>query len=89
MSAKLPSNGLSVDRVVRERLVIPMVCGRCLHPWDYSGKNQYVATCPLCRSKLSIRKNSVKSMQSERGDQPTQTAATAENPPARTDEPRR
>jgi hypothetical protein len=70
---------------VRERLVTPMVCGRCSHPWDYSGKNQYVATCPFCRSKLSIRKNSVKSLQSARIGTPVQTAAV-ENPPADADE---
>jgi DNA-directed RNA polymerase subunit RPC12/RpoP len=81
----IPSNNVSVTRVVRERLVTPMVCGRCSHTWDYSGKNQYVATCPLCRSKLSVRKNSVKSLQSARIGTPVQTAAV-ENPPADADE---
>jgi hypothetical protein len=75
MSAKLPSNGLSITRVVRQRLVIPMVCGKCSHSWDYTGKNQYVATCPICRSKLSIRKNNVKSLQpAHRIETPVQAA---------------
>jgi hypothetical protein len=44
-------------RITEERFVTPMVCGRCEHTWNYSGKNPYVATCPYCRTKLSISKN--------------------------------
>jgi hypothetical protein len=44
-------------RIKVERYVIPMVCGRCSYAWNYTGKNEYVATCPLCRTKLSIKKN--------------------------------
>ncbi|MGC2682224.1 MAG: hypothetical protein WA323_10175 [Candidatus Nitrosopolaris sp.] len=41
--------------------------------------------CPRCRTTVRTKKNNVKSLQSERGYQPTQTAA-AENPPAGADE---
>jgi hypothetical protein len=82
----LPSN-VSVTRVLQERLVIPIHCPRCKRTWGYSGKNEYVATCTLCRSKVSIRKNSVKSLQSARIGTPVQTAPV-ENPPAEADEVR-
>lgn len=48
---------MSITRIVQERLVTPMVCKRCSHTWNYTGNNPYVATCPLCRTKLSIKKN--------------------------------
>jgi hypothetical protein len=44
-------------RITEERFVTPMTCGRCEHTWNYSGKNPYVATCPYCRTKLSIKKH--------------------------------
>jgi DNA-directed RNA polymerase subunit RPC12/RpoP len=44
-------------KIVEERFVAPMTCGRCEHTWNYSGKNTYVATCPYCRTKLSIKKH--------------------------------
>jgi hypothetical protein len=52
----LPSISM-YKRTLQERYVIPMACSRCSHAWNYTGKNQYVATCPLCRTKLSIKKN--------------------------------
>lgn len=45
------------ERIKVEMYAIPMACSRCSHAWNYTGKNQYVATCPLCRTKLSIKKN--------------------------------
>jgi hypothetical protein len=44
-------------RIVEEKLVTPLTCSRCKYAWNYSGKNTYVATCPFCRTKLSISKN--------------------------------
>jgi Zn finger protein HypA/HybF involved in hydrogenase expression len=41
----------------REIRVEPMKCHRCSHEWNYSGKNIYVATCPHCRTTLTIRKH--------------------------------
>ena len=87
MNTELPTNGIPVTRVIQQRLVTPMVCHKCSHAWPYAGKNDHVATCPVCRSKLSIRKNSVKSLQSARIETPVQTAP-AESPSAEADEPR-
>jgi hypothetical protein len=44
-------------RIVEEKFVTPLTCSRCEYAWNYSGKNTYVATCPYCRTKLSISKN--------------------------------
>jgi len=41
------------------RKVEPLRCHRCSHFWEYSGKNMYVATCPHCRTQLSIKKHRV------------------------------
>lgn len=62
-----------------------LVCQRCDHRWDYAGNNPFFTLCPRCRTTVRTKKNNVKSLQSERGYQPTQTAA-AENPPAGADE---
>ena len=61
-------------RIVEEKLVTPMTCSRCKYAWNYSGKNTYVATCPFCRTKLSISKNRREILQTgptsgERADQ--------------------
>jgi hypothetical protein len=48
---------LSEISVVQQRSVIPMVCGRCKHAWDYSGHSRYYATCPRCRIYLRIEKH--------------------------------
>ena len=37
----------------------PLKCHRCNHEWFYTGKNQYIATCPYCRACVTIRKNIV------------------------------
>ena len=43
-----------------EKKVIPLVCHRCLHKWNYSGTNLFVATCPHCRTYVNIKKNRTK-----------------------------
>ena len=40
-----------------EKKVTPLVCHRCLHKWNYSGTNFYVATCPHCRTYVNVKKN--------------------------------
>jgi len=40
-----------------EKKVTPIKCHRCLHKWNYSGTNSYVATCPHCRTYVNIKKN--------------------------------
>ena len=39
----------------------PLVCQRCLHKWNYSGTNLFVATCPHCRTYVNIKKSKAKS----------------------------
>ena len=34
-------------------------CQRCGHKWAYKGKNEYVATCPHCRTYVTIKKHSI------------------------------
>lgn len=34
-------------------------CQRCEHEWQYKGKNNYVATCPHCRTYVTIKKHSI------------------------------
>ena len=34
-------------------------CQRCGHEWAYKGKNEYVATCPHCRTYVTIKKHSI------------------------------
>ena len=43
-----------------EKKVTPLVCQRCLHKWNYSGSNLYVATCPHCRTYVNVKKNRTK-----------------------------
>ena len=69
VKTKSPRQGMlsssSIPRILQERYVTPIHCTRCSKTWPYSGKNKYVASCPTCRSKLSIRKNCVRSAQPE------------------------
>lgn len=39
--------------------VIPLRCQRCCHNWYYKGKNRYVATCPHCRTYVTIKKSQI------------------------------
>jgi hypothetical protein len=66
---------MSVLRILQERYVIPMVCGRCSHAWNYTGKNPYLATCPFCRTKLSIKKHSVQALQTGDSSRSPQSVA--------------
>jgi hypothetical protein len=52
-------------KITEEVLAIPIICSRCNYSWNYTGNHQYVATCPNCRTKISIQKNCVKSTQNE------------------------
>ena len=31
-------------------------CKRCEHRWEYNGKNQYVVSCPHCRTSVMYPK---------------------------------
>lgn len=39
--------------------VTPLKCHRCNHIWNYKGKNGYVATCPHCRTYVTLKRHSV------------------------------
>ena len=45
------------------------MCHRCLHKWNYSGTNLFVATCPHCRTYVNIRKGieRYKEVETEKG----------------------
>lgn len=43
--------------IIIKRKVTPLRCHRCLHNWNYSGTNLFVATCPHCRTYVNIKKN--------------------------------
>jgi hypothetical protein len=38
------------------KIVYPVRCQRCSYKWDFGGKNLYLATCPHCGTKVSLRK---------------------------------
>lgn len=42
--------------IVIQQKVVPLKCHRCRHKWNYKGKNKYVATCPHCRTYVTIKK---------------------------------
>lgn len=46
--------------IIIKRKVTPLRCQRCLHTWNYSGTNLFVATCPHCRTYVNIKKNKAK-----------------------------
>ena len=48
-----------MSTVIHQSGATPIKCPRCSHSWAYNGKNNYVATCPHCRTTLSIRKNKI------------------------------
>ena len=43
--------------ILIKKKVTPLRCQRCLHTWNYSGTNLFVATCPHCRTYVNIKKN--------------------------------
>ena len=45
--------------VIIQQKVIPLKCQRCHHKWQYKGRNKYVATCPHCRTYVTIKKGSI------------------------------
>lgn len=46
--------------IIIKKKVTPLRCHRCLHTWNYSGTNLFVATCPHCRTYVNIKKNTAK-----------------------------
>jgi hypothetical protein len=45
---------------------IPIGCHRCRHIWNYTGKNEYVASCPSCKTAVMIRKHRLSSTEARK-----------------------
>ena len=37
--------------------VVNLICQRCSYNWSYRGKNQYVTSCPKCKTSVMINNN--------------------------------
>ena len=61
--------------VEKKGLCVTLQCPRCDRPpWNYTGKNPYVATCPFCKTTVSIQKHRV--AQTGLGSTPGQPVTT-------------
>lgn len=51
--------------------IIMLKCPRvtCRHKWDYTGKNNWVASCPRCKTTVSVKQ--ARSPPTERNDNET------------------
>ena len=47
--------------LIRTVNVTPIRCHRCKWQWDYTGKNEWYATCPHCRTYTSVIRNAIRS----------------------------
>ncbi len=47
--------------------VTPLKCQRCDHIWNYKGKNKFVATCPHCRTYVTLSKSQFLSTSQDNG----------------------
>jgi hypothetical protein len=61
--SRMLTESVPIPRILVEQYAIPMRCIRCPRDWLYTGKNKHHACCPSCGSRLSIRKNCVRSEQ--------------------------
>jgi ribosomal protein L37E len=44
----------------KKEISLTLQCPRCGRPpWNYTGKNPYVASCPFCKTTVSIQKHRV------------------------------
>jgi hypothetical protein len=62
-----------MSTIIIEKKATPLVCHRCSWKWNYTGKNPYVATCPFCRTNISIRKYKRLLRQAKKQDELQQT----------------
>lgn len=49
---------MSVTKIISQTGT-PLKCQRCDHEWLYTGKNRYAATCPHCRTYVTLKKHSI------------------------------
>jgi len=67
----------------KKEICITLQCPRCdIPPWNYTGKNPYVATCPFYKTTVSIQKHRV--AQTGLGSTPGQSVTTTEGLPRST-----
>jgi hypothetical protein len=57
-----------MSKIIKKK-VTPLKCHRCLHKWNYSGANLFVATCPHCRTYVNVKKNRTKYKEREETEQ--------------------
>jgi len=46
-------------RTLKHKDSTPLKCQRCFYNWQYGGNNIYVASCPRCKTTMSIRKHTL------------------------------
>jgi ribosomal protein L37E len=61
-----------MSTIIIQKKATALVCHRCSWKWNYTGKNPYVATCPFCRTNISIRKYKRLLQQTKKQDEPQQ-----------------
>jgi hypothetical protein len=49
-------NMTDISSVILQKTARPIQCPRCAHKWYYTGKNEYIDSCPHCRTTVSIKK---------------------------------
>ena len=47
--------------IIPEKEAVRIRCQRCQYEWPYSGKNNFVARCPHCRTTVTIKKSLLQS----------------------------
>jgi len=71
-----------VGSIVITKTARPLTCQRCSHRWNYTGKNDYIATCAHCGTKVSLHKQLSRAGNKKREghanqDEPSAFAVTA------------
>lgn len=64
--------------IIPEREAIRIRCQRCKYVWLYTGKNNFVARCPHCRTTVTIKK---RLLQSDSGTNSDKIATGVMNQP--------
>lgn len=44
-----------IKRTIIKKVIL-LKCHRCKHEWGYSGKNEFIVTCPHCNTKVTMKK---------------------------------
>ncbi|MFA5365883.1 MAG: NAD(P)H-dependent oxidoreductase subunit E [Candidatus Bathyarchaeia archaeon] len=65
-----------------ETLVL-MKCQHCNYTWDYSGTNDFYVTCPKCRYKVRMSKETAQTLRKKRLDQESKIKTLKEQQPVK------